>query len=497
MNHKDTAHPKDVILIVDDTVVNLQVLTRILMERGYKIHPAISGKLALNSVQFLLPDLILLDIKMPDMNGYEVCEQLKANHNTRDIPIIFISALTDVFNKVKAFSMGGVDYITKPFQTEEVLARVETHLKLRHTQQQLMQQNETLQTTLTHLKATQKELIQSEKMVALGQLVAGIAHEINNPLSVINIAVDSINEFLTQDLIHLPEIIAQLSKEEQQGFLTLLQTALQHKTILSSKEERHLKRHLRQQLEEQAIPEADLKADTLVEIGIYDKFAPFLFLLQSDNSRKILEITYQLFDLQQSAQMIKMATQHTSKVVFALKNFAHYDHSEKKVKADIASSIEMVLILYQSKLKQKNIKVIKQYSQLPLIWCYIDELNQVWTNIIHNALQAMNDKGTLTIQMTQQNNQAIVSITDTGSGIAEKIKDRIFEPFFTTKPIGEGSGLGLDIVKRIIEKHQGSIAVASRPGKTTFTLFLPILAIDTTLEKAESGSKLRIQCEQN
>ncbi len=130
------------ILLVDDTVANLKVLTQTLIERGYKVRPATSGKLALKSVQSTLPDLILLDIQMPEMNGYEVCEKLKADDKTRDIPVIFISALDEVFDKVKAFTVGGVDYVTKPFQTEEVLARVETHLKMHRLQQQLAEQNE-------------------------------------------------------------------------------------------------------------------------------------------------------------------------------------------------------------------------------------------------------------------------------------------------------------------------------------------------------------------
>jgi signal transduction histidine kinase len=132
-----------------------------------------------------------------------------------------------------------------------------------------------------------------------------------------------------------------------------------------------------------------------------------------------------------------------------------------------------VLILYQNSFKQ-NVKLIKQYDSLPLIMCYADEINQVWMNLIHNALQAMHYKGTLKIAVTQQNNQVAVSITDSGEGIADEIKNRIFEPFFTSKPLGEGTGLGLDIVKQIVEKHNGRILVASKAGETTFTVFLPI-----------------------
>ena len=134
------------ILLVDDTQANLQVLTQMLTERGYKVRPAKSGKMALRSVQSTLPDLILLDIQMPEMDGYDVCKKLKADDNTCNVPVIFISALSDVFDKVKAFSVGGVDYVTKPFQTEEVLARVETHLKIHQLQQQLTKANQEIMT---------------------------------------------------------------------------------------------------------------------------------------------------------------------------------------------------------------------------------------------------------------------------------------------------------------------------------------------------------------
>ncbi|MDM8560608.1 response regulator [Candidatus Parabeggiatoa sp. HSG14] len=473
MNDTEIQNSKGTILVVDDTLANLQVLTQMLTEQGYKIRPAVSGKLAFSFMQSMLPDLILLDIQMPEMDGYEVCEKLKADDRTCDIPVIFISALSDVFDKVKAFSVGGVDYITKPFQAEEVLARVETHLKLNHLQQQLVLQNEELRKTLEHLKTTQEELIQSEKMAALGQLVAGIAHEINTPLGAINSAMSSVKNFLTHNLAQLPEFFHSLPKAQQPTFLALLQKSLEKEVMLSSKEERKLKRKLTRQLEADDVNDADTIADTLVEMGIYDDVEPFLSLLKHANSEEILDIAYKMSSLQRSSQTIDTAVQRASKVVFALKNFAHYDHSGEKTKANITDGIETVLTLYQSQFKHK-IEIIKHYASLPLILCYPDELNQVWTNLIHNALQAMEYQGTLTIDVKLQDNQVLVSIIDNGKGITKEINDKIFEPFFTTKRAGEGNGLGLDIVKKIVEKHEGDIKFDSQQGKTTFTVSFPI-----------------------
>lgn len=133
----------------------------------------------------------------------------------------------------------------------------------------------------------------------------------------------------------------------------------------------------------------------------------------------------------------------------------------------------MVLTIYHNLLKQ-GIEVIKNYGKVPAILCYPEEVNQVWTNLIHNAIQAMNNKGKLEIAVAEQNQHVVVILTDSGCGIPDKILARIFEPFFTTKPAGEGNGLGLDIVRRIVDKHQGKIEVESEPGRTTFSVWLPI-----------------------
>ncbi len=171
------------ILVVDDTSANLNLLTEMLKESGYKVRPVPSGKLAIQAVKNEKPDLILLDINMPEMNGYEVCKHLKADAAFKEIPILFISALTDTTDKVKAFSAGGVDYVTKPFQFEEVHARVETHLKLYFLQRQLSDQNENLERLVA--KRTLELTKAYERLQELGGLknnfMRMISHEIRTP----------------------------------------------------------------------------------------------------------------------------------------------------------------------------------------------------------------------------------------------------------------------------------------------------------------------------
>lgn len=337
----------------------------------------------------------------------------------------------------------------------------------------LRQKNEELIAALQQLKAAQQELIQAEKMAALGQLIAGVAHEINTPLGAIRASIGNITNALNNSLKQLPQIIQKLSPERQADFFALLESARQNEEILSFREERQLKRTLKKELENQNIDESETIADTLVKLGFSQEITPFITLFQQKDNTFILDAVYNLYLQHNNSRNIMLAVERASKIVFSLKSYARHNKSDEMTTATVKDGIEVVLTIYQNHLKQR-IEVIKNYEEVPPILCYPEELNQVWTNLIHNAIHAMNNKGTLEISVMEQNHNIVVQFTDSGSGIPPEIQPRIFEPFFTTKAAGEGSGLGLDIVKRIVDKHQGNIEVDSQPGRTVFRVYLPI-----------------------
>jgi two-component system, NtrC family, sensor kinase len=435
MNYEATPVLKGNILIVDDVPNNLHLLAKILSRHGYKTRTAPDGQLALRSIESTPPDLILLDIMMPSMDGYKVCEILKASATTKDIPVIFISALNEVLDKVKAFEVGGVDYITKPFQEQEVLARVSNQLLQRQLLQQTQSYAQQLEQTLTELKKTQAQLIQKEKMASLGQLAAGIAHEINNPVNFISGNITMAADY-AQDLVRLIKLY------------------------------RHYYPH----------PVAEI-------VGELEKIQPEFI---ADDYPKLLS-------------SMKEGTSRISEIVLSFRNFSRLGQ-EKCKPVDIHEGIDNTLVILQHRLKGANnigeIEVRKHYSKLPKVTCYASLLNQVFMNLLINAIDALESqpyprKITISTSVssdsepalynpdsklaTQKFQSVMILIADNGCGICEAVRHRIFDPFFTTKPVGRGTGLGLAISHDIIvEKHGGKISCISAPGGgTEFILQIP------------------------
>jgi signal transduction histidine kinase len=326
---------------------------------------------------------------------------------------------------------------------------------------------------LEHLRNTQSHLVHTEKMASLGQLVANVAHEINTPIAAIKASGLNIADALELALSHLLRLFQVLDNDHQTLFVAMISHLHHAQEVRSTREERALVRALATQLEQQGVQEVRRKAEILVQLGVQEQVADYLPLLTHPQVNLIMDTGYHLAVIVSSTRNINIAVERVAKIIFALKSFSRSNQNKEWVMAHLRDGLETVLTIYQNQIKQ-SVTLVCQFDDIAPVSCLPDELNQVWTNLIHNALQAMNYQGTLTIRLFRDGNEAVVAIGDTGCGIPVEIREKIFEAFFTTKPIGEGSGLGLDIVKSIIDKHQGKIEIESEVGVgTTFLIRLP------------------------
>ena len=431
---------KGIILIIDDHPTNLEVLYGALTEAGYEVLVEMDGKSGIEQAKYTDIDLILLDVMMPGIDGFETCRLLKEELLTKDIPVIFMTALSDVVDKVKGLSLGAIDYITKPFQQEEVLARVKTHVKLHRLKLELWQEKqllehrvqqrtEKLSQALEELQKTQYQLVNSEKMSAIGQLVAGFAHEINNPLSFLSGNLDQANQAANDVIDYLCLCQKKCPPTDQE--------------VLKKAEE--------------------------------------------------IELEYLVEDLPQMLSSMRVGIERIANLSQALRTFARGD-SEDKCLANIHDGLDSTLIILQHRLKANHIRpeiqVIKNYGTLPEIPCYLGKLNQVFMNILSNAIDALEEMNQersfaeikadpnqiiITTEFAETKPIIFIKIKDNAGGIPDQINIKVCDELFTTKSVGKGTGLGLSISRKIVEEnHGGSLTFESVFGEgTEFTIGLP------------------------
>lgn len=323
------------------------------------------------------------------------------------------------------------------------------------------------------LEASQQALIQSEKLAALGGLVAGVAHELNTPLGAIRASISNISRSLPEVVEKLPSLAATVSDTEFKAFEALIHSALEtSQSGTTTREERQRRRKFVEHMKSLDISNASKVADLLVDSGLLEIEDKHLPALESDRQAELLDQVHRITGLSRNSANVQLAADRSAKIVFALKNYAHPGVEDEFTQHPVAESIETILTLYQNQIK-RGVTVHCNFDSDTTILGMHDLLNQVWTNLLHNALHAMDYDGRLDIDVRRVENGLSVEFSDNGKGISEELQQRIFEPFYTTKAIGEGTGLGLSICQDIISNHHGSINVESQPGRTCFSVFLP------------------------
>lgn len=406
------------ILIVDDEELVCKVFANCLNDR-YSCVTAQDAQEALVRLASEPFALVITDVQMPGLSGIELLR--KINEHFPDTAVIMVSGVDRMQRVLDAIRLGAYDYLIKPCDIGMLERTVERALEWRkllrdgkHYKQELEKQNVELAHRKSELEHVQVQMLHSEKMASLGQLAAGVAHELNNPAGFIY------------------------------GNMELLHTCAAGLERL---------------------------------LTFYDNAQlPALLASEIDAIKKEIDYEHSLADLRSIINDCHGGAERIRDVVQNLRLFSRLDEAEFK-KVDLHVGLESTIRLLSQYFGPGRITLERDYTDLPRVDCYAGQLNQVWVNLLVNAAQAMNGEGTVRVVTRRENVMAIVSISDTGKGIAPEHLKKIFDPFFTTKPVGEGTGLGLSITYGIIERHGGTINIESRLGEgTTFTVAIPINA---------------------
>ncbi|EKT88055.1 sensor histidine kinase [Leptospira santarosai] len=389
-----------------------------------------------------------------------------------------VKEMADTEQRIRSINEGLEGIVAK--RTEE----------LRTVNQYLTSKNEQVIRAIENLKHTQKQLIRSEKMAALGQLVAGIAHELNTPLGAIVSSNEAIRAVLSNSWEGLLRSYSKFTEDEKSIWEKLFSKGIALREFYDTREERVKRKKIEILLSDFGFSDTIRLADILTDLGISPDYVSenFKDLPRKEKLIVIAQNALALSGLARASFTIEKAAEKASLVIQALKEYAYKDPAETTMgPVDVRKQLETIFTLYYSKYKAQ-VEIVRDMPETSYVWGNAESLTQVWINLIGNALYAMSYKGKMIISCRRIPSGWEIAIKDSGNGIEDTIRDRIFEPFFTTKPSGAGTGLGLDICRRIVEDHNGKISFETSEQGTTFFVVLPVA--EPSSEKLENSTFL-------
>ncbi|MCF6255864.1 MAG: ATP-binding protein [Gammaproteobacteria bacterium] len=418
------------ILIVDDDEVDRMSVRRALGKSGMeaRIEEAATCNEALAALREGHFDCALFDYLLPDGDGLSLLRDIRAADITT--PVVMLTGQRDERLIVELLRAGAADYLSKGELNAENLGHAtQTAIRLHHAEQERLRAHDELERTHDELKASHAQLLQSEKLASIGQLAAGVAHEINNPVGYVYSNLGTLQKYI-DNLCQILEGYEQLE------------------TLVDADQE------------------ALKKVQTL---------------------KQELDLEYLKEDLRDLVSESREGISRVKNIVQDLKDFSHVDEAEWQW-TNLHHGLDSTLNIVNNEIKYKA-EVVKEYGELPEVECLASQINQVFMNLLVNAAHAIEEHGLITIRSGQDDDAVWVSITDTGKGIEPDNMKKIFDPFFTTKAVGMGTGLGLSLSYGIVHKHGGEIEVDSEVGKgTTFTVHLPVKQPEAQAKNTEASA---------
>ncbi|MEM7106574.1 MAG: ATP-binding protein [Bacteroidota bacterium] len=347
----------------------------------------------------------------------------------------------------------------------------------------MIREHEELTTALVHTMSSRIRSFtrlqqQNDKMMALGKLSAGLAHELNNPSAAVVRSAQSLKRHLSLLPENFKKVIKIRATDEQVDCVNNIlfgrvEQGVHNMPLMQKTEREDI---IAEWLEEKGVEDGYELAENFVDFAFTQQdFETIESCLRAEDLLPVVNWLNQVLTTEKLVNEIEDASQRINDLVLSVKSYTHMDQAPEKQLTNIHTGIHNTLTMLKHKLNKGGIEVEKKFADLPDVSVYISEMNQVWTNLIDNAIDAMEnaERKKLEIETIHEGDFINVNITDSGSGIPDEVQDKIFDPFFTTKPVGKGTGLGLDVVRKIISQHNGSLGVSSKPGKTTFTICLP------------------------